>query len=139
MSDYRRQDQGGDASILLVDDDESVRRYTEEALCQLGYRVLSAASGPEALEMIRRSDSFDLLFTDIVMPGGMNGRELVAAARRLRPAIRVLYTSGFMGSEVVRHTRLDPDTRLLEKPYRRVQLAQAVRDALGDGTGTIAH
>ena len=122
--------QGGGACILLVDDDDFVRRYAEEALLQLGYRVVAAASGPQALEALQSKDDIELLFTDIVMPGGMNGRELVAAARRINPAIRVLYTSGFMSSEIVRLTRLDPEARLLEKPYRRAQLAEAVRESL---------
>lgn len=125
--------QGGGARILLVDDDDFVRRYAEEALVQLGYRVVAAASGPQALEALESNSDIELLFTDIVMPGGMNGRELVTAARRIHPGIRVLYTSGFMSSEIVRLTRLDPEARLLEKPYRRSQLAQAVRDSLDAG------
>ena len=130
--------QHGSANILLVDDDDFVRRYAEEALQQLGYRVISASSGPQALEALQQDPGIHLLFTDIVMPGGMNGRELVAAARRLHPGIRVLYTSGYMSSEIVRLTRLDPDAHLLEKPYRRVQLAEAVRNALAAG-GTVAR
>jgi len=120
----------GAAHILLVDDDSFIRRYATEMLTQLGYRVTSAASGPAALAKIRGGEAFDLLFTDIVMPGGMNGRELVAAARQLRPALRVLYTSGFMSSEIVRLARHDPSAQLLEKPYRRVDLARAVRTVL---------
>ncbi len=120
----------GPARILLVDDDSFIRRYAAEMLTQLGYEVTVTATGPEALAAIGQGGDFDLLFTDIVMPGGMNGRELVAAARQLRPTLPVLYTSGFMSSEIVRLTRHDPSALLLEKPYRRVELAQAVTRAL---------
>jgi CheY-like chemotaxis protein len=116
--------------ILLVDDDGFIRRYAAEMLTQLGHEVLAVGSGLEALDAIRRGESFDLLFTDIVMPGGINGRELVAAARRERPGLPVLYTSGYRTSDIVRLTRNDPSALLLEKPYRRVDLARAVAAAL---------
>lgn len=120
----------GAPHILLVDDDVYIRRYGSEMLTQLGFRVTTAASGLEALEQLRGPEPFDLLFTDIVMPGGINGRELVASARQLRPGLPVLYTSGFMSSDVVRMARHDPSIQFLEKPYRRVQLDKAVRAAL---------
>jgi len=80
-------------TILFVDDDELVRKSAVILIASLGYRVLSARSGPEALEILRQDTSIDLLFTDIFMPGGLHGPQLVNAARRLRPELKFLFTS----------------------------------------------
>jgi len=120
----------GTETVLLVEDDVLVRRYVEAQLRGLGYRVLAAGSGPEALEVLRERGDIDLLFTDVVMPGGMSGRELAEAARALRPALKVLYTSGYTEDALVHHGRLDPGVHLLVKPYRRADLALRVREAL---------
>ncbi len=121
---------GGNETILLVEDDESVRRFARQQLTSLGYRVLEAATGPAAMELVRAHDDIDLIFTDIVMPGGMSGRDLVEAARRLRPGVKALYTSGYAENVIVHHGRLDPGVVLLSKPYRRADLARKVREAL---------
>ncbi len=121
---------GGSETILLVEDDDDVRRYATAALQSFGYRVIEAADGPSALALLRQHDEVDLLFTDVVMPGGMNGRMLVDAARQLRPGLRVLYTSGYTENAIVHHGRLDPGAQLLGKPYRRSDLDRAVREAL---------
>jgi len=92
--------------------------------------VVSAATGPEALDILERGEAFDLLFTDVVMPGGMNGRELADAALELRPDLPVLFTSGYTEEGVVHDGRLDSDVALLQKPYRRADLAAKIRDVL---------
>jgi PAS domain S-box-containing protein len=123
---------GGDETILVVEDDAFVRTFVDTQLRGLGYKTLIAANGKEALSYADRGESFDLLFTDVVMPGGMSGRELAEAIRKQRPAIKVLYTSGYTDNSIVHHGRLDEGVLLLTKPYRRPQLAQMVRLALAD-------
>jgi nitrogen-specific signal transduction histidine kinase len=121
---------GGTETVLLVEDDEPVRLLASLELRAMGYQVLEATSGAEALRFIERGDGIDLLFTDIVMPGGMSGRELADAATARRPGLRVLFTSGYTDDAIVHHGRLDPGVQLLPKPYRRDELARAVRQAL---------
>ena len=129
--------QGGGACILLVDDDDFVRRYAEEALLQLGYRVVAAASGPQALEALQSKDDIELLFTDIVMPGGMTGRQLAERVREVKPEIPVLFTSGYSDNVIVHRGRLDPNVHLLAKPYLRQDLAVKIRSLLErDRAGT---
>ncbi|WP_439579585.1 response regulator, partial [Elioraea sp.] len=120
----------GSERILLVEDDALVRAHVAMQLEQLGYRVVSVANGPEALETLGRGDRFDLLFTDVVMPGGMNGRQLAEEARRRRPNLPVLFTSGYTEQAMLHQGSLGPGVRLLAKPYRRQELALKVREAL---------
>ena len=122
---------GANQLILLAEDDAMVRAFARGQLQELGYRVIEAASGPLALDLLRAHDDVDLLLTDVVMPGGMTGRQLADAARALRPALPVLYTSGYTENAIVHHGRLDPGVILLSKPYRRADLAQKVAFALG--------
>jgi signal transduction histidine kinase/ActR/RegA family two-component response regulator/stage V sporulation protein SpoVS len=128
---------GGHETILVVEDDALVRKYVISQLESLGYAPVAAANATEAIALVERGQTFDLLFTDIVMPGGMNGRELADEVVRRRPGARVLYTSGFTENAIVHQGRLDPDVALLSKPYRKLDLAQMIRKALGDG-GTSA-
>ncbi len=125
---------GGSETILLVEDDAAVRQVALAALRSFGYTVIEAADGPSAMTVLEQRHDVDLLFTDIVMPGGMNGRELADAARRLRPGLRVLYTSGYTENAIVHHGRLDAGALLLGKPYRRRELDRAVRAALAQKT-----
>ncbi len=118
---------GGDELILLVEDDELVRASVANQLNSLGYRVCTAGNGNEALEMLREHNDIDLLLTDVVMPGGMNGRELVEKARTSYPSLKVLYTSGYTESAIVHHGRLDPGVELLSKPYTRLELASKLQ------------
>ncbi|MGF1626659.1 MAG: ATP-binding protein [Alphaproteobacteria bacterium] len=120
----------GHERILLVEDDELVREYVAGQLDGLGYVVVPVGTGPEAIEALRKADDFDLLFTDVVMPGGMSGRQLADLARELRPALPVLFTSGYTETAIVHHGRLDPGIQLLQKPYRRQDLAAKVRSVL---------
>lgn len=119
----------GSETILLVDDDEVVRGTVVLMLEDLGYRVLAAAAGQEALEMLRHESAVALLFTDVVMPG-MGGRQLAERARKIQPDLRVLYTSGYTENAIVHNGRLDPGIELLSKPYDRERLATKVRRVL---------
>ncbi|WP_337876038.1 PAS domain S-box protein [Elioraea sp.] len=120
----------GSERILLVEDDDLVRRHVSAQLAEFGYRVVSARNGPEALKLIGQGEPFDLLFTDIVMPGGMNGRQLAEAARRLRPDLKVLFTSGYSDQAVHAQEAPGQGIGLISKPYRRQELARRLREAL---------
>ncbi|MEQ9002684.1 MAG: PAS domain S-box protein [Pseudomonadales bacterium] len=122
--------QGGSERVLLVEDDDMVRGFARELLESLGYRVIEAANGPDALDALAADAPVDLLFTDVVMPGGLNGRELAEAVRARHPGIRVLFTSGYTDNAIVHHGRLDPGVHLLAKPYRREELARRLRQVL---------
>jgi PAS domain S-box-containing protein len=118
----------GSETILVVEDDAEVRATVVRGLEALGYRVLAARDGPEALRLLSRSERVDLLFSDVVMPEGMRGDELARRARALRRGLRVLLTSGYAKPEGA--GRLDETLRLLAKPYRQEELARAIRSAL---------
>ncbi|MDE2082350.1 MAG: PAS domain S-box protein [Burkholderiales bacterium] len=120
----------GHACVLVVEDDALVRRHAAELLRGLGYTVLDAEHGPAALAVLRERDDIDLLFTDVVMPGGLNGRQLADAALALRPGLKVLFTSGYTENAIVHHGRLDRGVHLLPKPYRSVDLARKVHAVL---------
>jgi PAS domain S-box-containing protein len=121
---------GGSEGILLVEDDPMVRSFAKKELVSLGYRVVEAPNALTALDLLRGSEVFDLLFTDVVMPGGMSGKQLADEALKVRPALKVLYTSGYTENAISHHGRLDPGVNLLPKPYRRKELADKVRNAL---------
>ena len=119
-------------TVLVVEDDHDVRAYTVEVLRELGYRVLEAHDGPSALRLVERQDvgRIDLLFTDVVLPGGMNGEQVAARARAVLPGVKVLFTTGYARNAIVHHGRLDPGVRLLTKPFTYADLAVRVRDML---------
>jgi PAS domain S-box-containing protein len=123
--------EGGSETILVVEDDALVRNYVVAQLKSLRYDVLTAANAAEALNIIDRSDGLDLLFTDVIMPGTMNGRQLSDEAAKRRPGLKVLFTSGYTENAIVHHGRLDPGVLLLAKPYRKADLARMIRRALG--------
>ena len=120
----------GSEKILLVDDDAMVREMVVMQLQNLGYRVASAVNGSQALDLLKREGGFDLLFTDVVMPGGLNGRQLADEARKLSPGLRVILSSGYADTAVPHQGGLDQGVHLLNKPYRRSDLAKKVREAL---------
>lgn len=125
--------EGGIETILVVEDDALVRRSVTAQIESLGYQTISVGSGAEALEVVERGDSFDLLFTDVVMPGSMNGRELADEVRKRRPGMKVLFTSGYTEDAIFRHGRLDPGVLLLAKPYSKAEIARMIRHALTSG------
>jgi PAS domain S-box-containing protein len=120
----------GNETIMVVEDDALVRNFVTTQLQSLGYRTVGAATGPAALNLIAGGQPFDLLFTDVIMPGGLSGRELAEKALKLRPGIKVLYTSGYTDNAIVHQGRLDAGVLLLTKPYRKSQLANMIRRAL---------
>ena len=119
----------GDELILVVEDEEGVRLTTVAALRDLGYTVIHASSGADALEMLERHSGVTLLFTDVVMPG-INGRELAERARRQFPHLRVLFTTGYTPNAIVHDGRLDRGIHLVAKPFTMAQLAVKVREVL---------
>ena len=116
--------------ILAVDDNDAVRATVVRQLKELGYTVREADGAQAALDIIDSPATIDLLFTDVIMPGGMNGKELAVEALRRRPDLPVLFTSGFPGTSQDGGIRFDEHDVLLSKPYRRQQLARAVREML---------
>src|SRR5262249_58997239 len=129
---------GGQETILAVEDDALVRNYVVAQLRSLGYRALTAKNAVEALAIIDGDEHIDLLFTDVIMPGAMNGRQLADEAVVRRPALKVLFTSGYTENAIVHHGRLDPGVLLLAKPYRKSDLARMGRMALEPAGGAAA-
>ncbi|MGY4569337.1 signal transduction histidine kinase/CheY-like chemotaxis protein [Bradyrhizobium sp. USDA 3256] len=121
---------GGNESILVVEDDPLVRNYVSAQLEQLGYRTMVTANGPEALAAVDKGFVCDVLFTDVIMSGGMNGRQVADAVIAKLPSVRVLFTSGYTEDAIIHHGRLDPDVTLLPKPYRKSDLARMIRQVL---------
>ncbi|SFO68216.1 PAS domain S-box-containing protein [Bradyrhizobium sp. Ghvi] len=121
---------GGDEKILIVEDDALVRQYVVTQIKSLGYAALEAANAAEALVIIDADKDIDLLFTDVIMPGNMNGRQLADEAARRRPDLKTLFTSGYTENAIVHHGRLDSGVLLLAKPYRKSELAKMLRMAL---------
>jgi signal transduction histidine kinase/CheY-like chemotaxis protein len=122
--------EGGDETILIVEDDALVREYVMTQIGRLGYGTLAASNAAEALTIIDSPERIDLLFTDVIMPGGMNGRQLAAEAQKRRPQLKVLYTSGYTENAIVHHGRLDAGVLLLAKPYVGSELARMLKTAL---------
>jgi PAS domain S-box-containing protein len=116
-------------TILVVEDDDDVRIYSTESLRELGFSVLEAHDGPSALRVLDSHPEIKLLFTDVGLPG-INGRELVEQARKLRPQLGILFTTGYARNAIVHQGRLDPGVELLTKPFTRAQLAERVRYVL---------
>jgi PAS domain S-box-containing protein len=122
--------EGGNETILVVEDDKLVRDYVLTQLHSLGYVTRDAANAAEALAIVETGEKFDLLFTDVIMPGGMNGRQLADEIAKQRPGLRVLFTSGYTENAIIHHGRLDAGVLLLAKPYRKSDMAGMIRNAL---------
>jgi signal transduction histidine kinase len=117
-------------SILVVEDDADVRAFAEQALSELGYRVLIAADAASALRVLEHAARIDLLFTDVGLPNGVNGRELADEARRRWPALKVVFTTGYARNAIIHQGRLDPGVELVAKPFTRGDLARRIRAVL---------
>jgi PAS domain S-box-containing protein len=126
---------GGRETILLVEDDSDVRAYTTEILRELGYRVFEAHEGDTALGFLASEPEIKLLFTDIGLPGPFNGRQLADEARKIRPDIKVLFTTGYAQNAIIHHGRLDPGVQLIVKPFSFTGLAAKIRQILDNGSG----
>ena len=120
----------GAETVLIVEDDPFVRSYAVMSLQTLGYQVIPAVDGREALQKLQTGMHVDLLFTDIVMPGGVNGWELAGLARKTRPELRVLLASGYALETLVASGHLHDGSVILSKPYRKAELAKRLREAL---------
>jgi PAS domain S-box-containing protein len=121
--------QPGSATILVVEDDEDVREMIIEVVSHLGYRVLAATDGREALSVLEEDATVDLLFSDVVMPSGLSGIELGRGARRLRPELSVLLSSGYVG-EGARSELVRSGFSFIPKPYRPTELAAKLSECL---------
>ena len=124
---------GGHETILVVEDESAVRESAIALLKKLGYSILEASAGEEALAIAGRGEHIDLLFTDVIMPGGMTGRTLVQQMRRRYPGLRILYCSGYTANAIAHQNHYDENTILLQKPYKRRELARKVREILDAG------
>ncbi|HEY4415348.1 MAG TPA: PAS domain S-box protein [Verrucomicrobiae bacterium] len=122
---------GGRETILIVEDNTALRVAVQETLSQLGYQVLAAANGPEALLIWQKMrDNIDLLLTDLVMPGGLGGKELAARLLEDKPDLKVIYTSGYSAGIVGNDFPLHDGVNFLTKPFQALKLAQTIRDNL---------
>ena len=119
-------------TVLVVDDEEMVRRLAVRILLGQGYRVLDASGGQEAIQMLQRAaDRIDGVLTDVAMPG-LGGRQLGETISRCWPRVRVLYMSGFPANRMVDEGALDPTSPFLQKPFTKEQLTRKVREVLGE-------
>jgi len=121
----------GNEVVLVVEDDPEVRAFSVTSLMELGYGVLQAESADAALPILRSDQRIDLLFTDVVLPG-RTGRILADEAANARPALKILFTTGYSRNAIVHHGRLDPGVRLLQKPFTFDQLASRIRQTLDE-------
>jgi PAS domain S-box-containing protein len=120
----------GSETILVVEDDPDVRAYSCETLGELGYTVLFAENGKDGLRVLENHPEIRLLFSDIGLPGGMNGRQLADEARKRHPNLKVLFTTGYARNAIVHNARLDPGVELITKPFSQAALASKLRDIL---------
>ena len=123
----------GSETILVVEDDDDVRNYSCETLRELGYNVLEAENGRAGLQQLHSHPEIRVLFTDVGLPGGMNGRQLAEQARNHRPDVGVLFTTGYARNAIVHDGRLDPGVELITKPFTQAALAAKLRDILDAG------
>jgi signal transduction histidine kinase len=121
----------GHETILVVEDDEDVLAVAAESLRELGYQVVTALNAAQALEILRGNQPVELLFSDVIMPGGMNGAQLAVEARRIRPELKVLLTSGYTAAALSFEHGLPDNLNVVSKPYRREELARKLRLVIG--------
>ena len=123
---------GEGETVLVVEDHEDLRAYSVGAVKEMGYHVLEATDAKTALAILKSDTPVDLLFTDVVLPGGMNGRQLADTAQRSRPRLKVLFTTGYTRNAIVHNGQLDPGIQLLSKPFTYSDLAAKIRAVLDD-------
>ena len=123
----------GNETVLVVEDDEGMRQVGIRQMTELGYRTLEASSAKEALSLLDRNPNVDLLFTDVIMPGGMTGYELARAARKSYPKLKILLTSGYTAHGMATGFQEGESLELLAKPYRKSDLARKLRQVLSNG------
>jgi PAS domain S-box-containing protein len=121
---------GKGETILITEDEAEVRQFAADLSRELGYRVIEAPDAAVALRLLDANKEIDLLFTDVGLPGGVNGRQLADEARRRRPGLKVLFTSGYAQNAIVHHGRLDPGVQLITKPFTFTDLALKLRQVL---------
>jgi CheY-like chemotaxis protein len=119
-------------TILLVEDDDGVRDYAVEVLRDAGYQVIALADGKSALAALSETERVDILFTDVVLGGDINGRQLAEEFSKQRPGVPVLFTTGYTRNAIVHHGRLDAGVNLLNKPYTSQQLGDKLRQLIDE-------
>jgi len=131
LEETPRTHNGGHETVLVCEDDDKVRAYTVEVLSELGYRVIEASSGPAALDALdSAAPPVELLFTDVVLPGGMTGADVAREAAARKPDLKILFATGYARNAIFHHGRLDPGVELLTKPFTYADLAAKVREML---------
>ncbi|GMA77859.1 hypothetical protein GCM10025880_42760 [Methylorubrum aminovorans] len=128
LADAPRAEPG--ETVLVVDDEPSVRMLVAEVLEDLGYAAIEAADGPSGLKVLQSDTRVDLLITDVGLPGGMNGRQVADAARVTRPGLKVLFITGYAENAVVGNGYLEPGMQVLTKPFVMEALASRIRDMI---------
>ena len=123
---------GAGESVLVVDDEPTVRMLVTEVLEELGYAAIEAADGASGLKVLRSNVRIDLLVTDVGLPGGMNGRQMADAARLVRPNLKILFITGYAENAVVGNGHLDPGMHVMTKPFAMDALAGRIKDLIGD-------
>ena len=126
------QSASGRETILVVEDDEDVLAVTAESLRELGYQVVTAVNAAQALEILKGDQPIDLLFSDVIIPGGTNGAQLAVTARHVRPDLKVLLTSGYTAAALSLEHGLPDNLNVVGKPYQRDELAKKLRLAIAE-------
>jgi CheY-like chemotaxis protein len=117
-------------TVLVVDDEPTVRMLIVDVLEEAGYRVLEAEDGPQGLRILQSGERVDLLVTDVGLPGGMNGRPVADAARVVRPHLKVLFITGYAENVVVANGQLDPGMQIVTKPFAVELLGNKIREII---------
>ena len=133
VADAPRAQQG--ETVLVIDDEPTIRMLVAEILQDLGYRALEAADGATALEVLQSDVRIDLLVTDVGLPGGMNGRQVADAGRVTRPGLKVLFITGYAETAVLSHGQLEPGMHVLTKPFEMSALAGRIKELIASGSG----
>jgi CheY-like chemotaxis protein len=123
----------GTERILVVEDEALVRSVSVNILRDQGYEIVEAEDGAEAIRQLNDGQPFDLLFTDVILPGGMNGPDIAVEAERLQPGIKVIYTTGYAENAMIHDGKMDAGVTLVNKPFRRTELLDKVRTKLDGG------